>query len=77
MRPDSNEGCGEDEAASSTDDVLALHVEWDALPPVIKHHLNFDRFMSRRKEHSKNNDLKHATSKLTLIVFDGNGSVTV
>ena len=61
----------EGEATSFIEDVSALHVQWDALLYNAKH-LNFDRFMSQKGEHSRghsdvrpkkrNSDLKQATN---------------
>lgn len=31
------------------DNILAMHDEWDAMPPRVKDHLNFDRFMSQKR----------------------------
>ena len=68
------------------DNILAMHDEWDAMPPRVKDHLNFDRFMSQKREHTRNrndrgprykhNDLWQATNKLTLANYDGSGRVT-
>lgn len=65
---------------------MPQHDEWDALPQRVKDHLNFDKFLTQKREHSRNkidrrpwhrnNDLRHATSKLTLTTFDGSGRVT-
>lgn len=37
-----------------TDNIMALHDEWEALPQRVQDHLNIDRFMSQKREHGKN-----------------------
>lgn len=38
----------EPEAAPFADNALAQFTEWDALPQVVKDHLNFDRFLTQK-----------------------------
>lgn len=68
------------------DYIMAMHDEWDRLPQRVKDHLNFDSYISQKRDHNRNwnnqkpwnktNDLKYAINNLTLSTFDGSGRVT-
>ena len=69
------------------DDLLAADAEWQALPQHVREMLNFDRYLSQRREHMRSSrqnmrskggqdsELQRATSKLTLPFFDGSGQM--
>lgn len=51
--PEEEDMAEEEDEVAFTVNVTTLHDEWDALPSRVKEHLNFDRFMSQKREHNK------------------------
>lgn len=85
MRPELDVVSVETEPTPFVDDMVAHFAEWDALPKALKRNLNFDKYLTQKREHSRGrptpdtrqrprqNELKQATSKLTLDHFNGSG----
>lgn len=88
LRPEEDVVSVDSEPGPFVDDMVAHYAEWDALPEPIKRNLNFDRFLTQKREHHRGRhsldarqrtnqfELKQATSKLTMTHFDGSGKVT-
>lgn len=86
QEPDEAIACEEHEGLFA-DTLMAANDEWELVPPEVRERISFDRFITQRREHHRgrqdwrprhnnNSDLKHATNRLTLAMFDGSGKVT-